>query len=119
MQTILKLVCDNRGQAAIVDDYLTQFRAKVANDAQSIEVPSSDADDIAFVRDDAEEFRDECVEKQRAELGSFGRSSSAMNQKAQLIFVNPIILSCRFNEENLRLWVESPSPGSAGNAETE
>ncbi len=109
MQTILKLVSDNRGQASMVGDYLAQFHAKAANEAQSIEAVSSHADDVAFVRDDADEFRDNCAEQKRAQLGSFGQSNQA-NSKTVFIFVNPIILSFRRNGPDLRLWVESPSP---------
>ena len=41
MQTILKVVHDNRGQASMVDDYLAQYCARSANEALSIESPFS------------------------------------------------------------------------------
>src|SRR6266567_5525450 len=118
MQTILKVVCDNKGQARMVDDYLAQFCAKAANEAQSIEFPSS-TDDVAFARDDADEFRDNFAGKKRAQLGSFGKLPNQANSTTQSIFVNPIILSYRPNGQNLCLWVSSHSPGTAGNTESE
>ena len=118
MQTILKVVCDNRGQASMVDDYLVQFCAKAANEAQAVEFASPDGDDVAFVRDDAEEVRNNCAEQPRAQLGSFGRSPNQANDKTTIIFINPVILSYRPDGQKLRLWVSSPSPGTAGNAES-
>ena len=120
MQTLLKVVFDNRGQASMVHDYLALFHAKAAaNEAQFIESLSSDTDDVAFARDDAREFRDNGAERERAQLGSFGQVPNQANSKNLFIFVNPIILSFRRNGPNLRLWVESPSPGAAANPESE
>jgi len=56
MQTILKVVCDNRGQVSMVDDYLVRFRAKAANEEQAIILPPTDTDDVTFVRDDEGEI---------------------------------------------------------------
>jgi hypothetical protein len=121
MQTILKVVQDNRGQASMVDNYLAQFSAKAANEALSIESPSSDGDNVAFVRDDAYELRDNCAEQQRAHLGSFEHLPNQANNTAQFILINfnPIILLYRRNGQNLRLGVASASSGAAGNPESE
>jgi hypothetical protein len=119
MQTILKVACGNGSQAGMVDAYLLQFCEKAANETQSIEVPSPDADDIAFAWDDANEFRINCAAKPRAQLGSFGQLANQANDKMQLIFINPMILSYQPNGRSLRLWVASPSPGTAGNTESE
>jgi len=117
MQTILKVICDNRGQADMVEQYLVHFAIKASKEPESIEVPSQDADDVAFARDDAHEFRDNCAEKPCAQLGSFGQSPNQANGRTKFVFMNPIILTYRPDEQNLRLWVASPSPGTAPNAE--
>src|SRR5258708_5301911 len=119
MQTILKVVCNNRDQAGMVDDYIVRFCAKAADEAHSIEFPSPDPDDVAFARDDAHEFPDNCDEKLHARLGSFGQWPNQANSKLQIIFVNPMILSYRPNGPTLRFWVASPSPGTAGNPESD
>ena len=118
MQTILKVVCDNRGQASMVDDYLVRFRAKAANEEQAMEFPPPDADDVAFVRDDAEEIRGNSAEQPRAQLCCFGSSPNQANSKTKIVFINPVILSYGLNGQKLRLWVSSPFPGTAGNAES-
>lgn len=117
MQTILKAMCDNRGQASMVDDYLVRFRAKAANEEQAIDFPPANAEDVAFVRDDAEEIRGNSAEQPRARLGGFGGSSNQVNSKTKIIFINPVILSYGLNGQKLRLWVSSPSPGTDGTAE--
>jgi hypothetical protein len=119
MQTILKVICDNRGQANMVDDYLVKFAARAAQEPESIEFPSPYADDVAFTRADGHESRDNCAEKPGAQLESFGQSPNQANGKTKFIFMNPIILSCRPDGQNLRLWVESPSPGTDRNTESE
>jgi hypothetical protein len=119
MQTILKVMCDDMGQASMVESYISQFHAKAAKDPQSIEFPSLEGDDVAFARDDANEFRDNCTEQPRAQLGSFGPSPNLADSNTQFIFMNPIILSYRPNGSSLRLWVSSPSPGTTQSAETE
>jgi hypothetical protein len=119
MQTILKVVCGDGSQATMVDAYLLQFCEKAANETQSIEFPSPDADDVAFAWDDANEFRTNCAVKPRAQLGSFRESPNQANGKMQFIFINPMILSYQPNGNSLRLWVASPSPGTAGNTESE
>ena len=119
MQTILKVVCNGKAQASIVEDYLAQFCVKAASETPSVEFPSPDADDVVFAKDDADEFRNEPNGQQRLRLGSFEKSPNQADSKTQLIFVNPIILSFQPNGQNLRLWVASPSPGPAGNTETE
>jgi hypothetical protein len=119
MQTILKLMCGHRSQASMVDDYLVQFCAKAANETQSIEFPSPDAGDIAFARDDANEFWTNRAEKPRAQLGSFGQLPNQANGKIQLIFLNPMILAYQPNGNPLPHWVTSPFPGTAGNTESE
>jgi hypothetical protein len=119
MQTKLKLMCGNRSQASMVDDFLVQFCLKAANETRSIEFTSPDAGDIAFARDDANEFWTNCAEKPRAQLGSFGQSPNQANGKMQLIFLNPMILAYQPNGNPLPLWVASPSPGTAGNTESE
>jgi hypothetical protein len=58
MQTILKVVRGNRGQASIIDKYLDQFCVRAANEALSIESPSSNDDNVAFARDDLSEVQD-------------------------------------------------------------
>lgn len=119
MQTIVRLMCDNRSQASMLDDYLVRFCEKVAKETQAIEFPSPGADDIAFARDDANEFRTNCAEKRPAQLGSFSQLPNQANDKMQFIFINPIILSYKPNGHGLRLWVASPSPGTAGNTESD
>ena len=118
MQTMLKVVLDNRGQASMIDDYLLRFCAKAANEEQAIEFPPIDADDVAFVRDDAEEIRGNSAERPRVRLGGFGSSPNQANSKTKLIFINPVILSYGPNGQKLRLWVSSPSNGTTGNAES-
>ena len=71
MQTILKIVCDNRGQARIVDDYLVRFCDKATNDDPGMDIPPRDADDVAFVKDDSPGL-DERSTSPRVRLGSFG-----------------------------------------------
>lgn len=119
MQIILKVTCDNRGQAGIVDDYLVRFASKAAQKPQSFEFPSPYADDVVFARDDANEIRDKCVEKPRAQLGTLGQSPNHANGNSKFILMNPIIRSYRRDGQNLRVWVKSPSPGTAPNTESE
>jgi len=119
MQTILKVIRDNRGQADMVDHCLAQFVVKASKEPEPIEFPSPDADDVAFARDDAHESRDNCAKKPCAQLGSFGRSPNQANGKTKFVFMNPIILTYRPDGQNLRLWVASPSPGKAPNAQPE
>jgi hypothetical protein len=119
MQTILKVVCDGRSQASMVDEYLAQFCAKAASELQSIDLSSSDAEGFVFAKDDADEVRNHRPEKIRARLGSFERSPNQANSNTQYIFVNPIILSYRPDGQTMRHWVASPSPGPAGNTENE
>jgi hypothetical protein len=118
MQTILKVVCDNRGQASIVDEYLVRFWAKAGNEEQVIGFPAPDTDDAAFVRDDAEEIQGNSAEQPVAQLGGFGSSPDQANSKTKIIYVNPVILSHGPKGQKLRLWVSSPSSGPAGNAES-
>jgi|KBSSwiStaDraftv2_1062776.scaffolds.fasta_scaffold1345695_1 hypothetical protein len=117
MQTILKVVHDNRGQAIMVYDYLSQFCARSANEALSID----DDDNIAFVRDDAYEFRYTRGERQLAQLGSFEHLPNQANGTTQFILINlnPIILLYRRNGQNLRLSVASTSSGAVENSESE
>jgi hypothetical protein len=103
----------------MIDDYLAQYCAETTNEALSIEPASSEGDNVAFVRDDADEFRDNCAEQKRAQLGSFVWSPNQANSKALLIHMNPIILLYRPNGQNLRIWVASTSPGAAGQPESE
>jgi hypothetical protein len=118
MQTMLKVVCDNRGQASLVDDYLVRFFAKAANEEQAIEFPPPDADDVAFARDDAEEIRGNRAEEARAQLGGFRSSPNQANSKTTIVFINPVIISYGASGQKLRLWVSSPSTGTTGNAES-
>jgi hypothetical protein len=119
MQTILKVVCGNGPQASMIDAYLVQYCEKVTNETQSMEFPSPDADDIVFARDDANESGTNCVEKPRAQLGSFRQSPNQANDKMQFISINPMILSYQPDGQSRCLWVASPSPGTAGNTESE
>lgn len=121
MQTILKVVHDNRRQANIVDDYLAQFCARSANVSLSIESPFFNEDNIAFVRDDAYEFRQSRAKRQRAQLGSFENLPNQANSTTQFILINlnPIILLYRHHGQNLRLSVASIPSGAAENSESE
>lgn len=121
MQTILRVVEDNRGQANMVDSYLARFSAKASHAKLSIESSFSDDDNVAFVRDDAYELRDNCAERQRAQLRSFEHLPNQANSTTQFIVINlnPIILLYRPNGQNLRLSVASTSPGAAENSESE
>ena len=119
MRTILKVICDNRGQASIMDDYLARFAGKAAQGPQSFEFPSPYADDVVFARDDANETCDKCAEKPRAQLGILGQSPNHANGNTKLILMNPIVLSYRRDGQNLRVWVRSPSPGRVPNTESE
>jgi hypothetical protein len=103
----------------MIDAYLVQYCEKVANEARPVELPSPDADDVAFAWDDANEFRTNCAEKPRAQLGSFRQSPNQANHNLHFIFINPMILSYQPNGQSLRLWVASPSPGTAENTESE
>ena len=118
MQTILRVVSDNRGQASMIDDYLAQFAARTASEDLSSEPPSFDSDNIAFIRDDVNELRDNCAELERTHLGSFRQLPNQAKSKTQLIFMNPIILLHRPNGQNLRLWVASTSSGVAEDSES-
>jgi len=119
MQTILKVIRNNRGHAGMIDDYLAQYCAEISNEALSMETASSEGDNVAFVRDDADKFRDNCGEQKRAQLGSFEWPPNQANSKTLLIHMNPIILLYRPNGQNLRLWVASTSPGASGHLESE
>ena len=119
MQTIVKVICDNRGQADMVDHYLAQFAVKASKEPELIEFPSPDADDVAFARDDAHESPGNCAEKPRAQLGSFGQSPNQANGRTKFVFMNPIILTYRPDGQSLGLWVASPSPGTPPDAESE
>ena len=119
MQTILKVICGNRGQASIVDDYLVRFASKAGQEPQSVEFPSPYADDVVFARDDASETRDKCAEKSRAQLGSLGQSPNQPNGNTKFILMNPIIFSYRRDGLNPRVWVKGSSPGPAPNTESE
>ena len=118
MQTIVRVIGDKRGQADMVDHYLAQFAVKASKEPELIEFPSPDADDVAFARDDAHEFRAR-AETPRAQLGSFGQSPNQANGGTKFVFVNPIILTYRPDGQGLGLWVASPSTGRAPNAESE
>jgi hypothetical protein len=117
MQTILKIVCDKRGQAHTVEDYLVRFCEKAAGLLPVNEFPSTNADDVAFARDDTPEFQENCTAQSPAQLGSFG-TLSQMNSAMTLVFVNPVIVSYRPDGQSLRLWVGSPSERKAGNTES-
>ncbi len=119
MQTILKLVRNNRGQAGMIDDYLAQYCAETTNEALSIETGSSESDNVAFVRDDADEFRDKSAEQKRAQLGSFEWPPNQSNSKILHIYMNPVILLYRPNGQNLRVWVASTFPGQTRHPESE
>jgi hypothetical protein len=103
MQTTLKVVCDNRSQASLVDNYLVRFCAKAANEGRAIEFPPPDADDVAFARDDAKEIRGNSAEEPRAQFGGFGSSPNQANSKTNIIFINPVIISYGPNGQKLRL----------------
>ena len=119
MQTILRVLNDNRGQGSMVDHYLSRFCERDANEAQSSEFDTGDSDNLAFLRDDADEFQDNCAEQQRAHLGSFRDLPNQANSKTQFIFMNPIILLYRPDGHNLRLWVARTSSEAAENSEPE
>ena len=120
MQTVLRVVVDNRGQAAIVDDYLVRFSDRAVNEGTSIEFPSPSADDVAYARDDADEVLNHPSEKPRGQLGSFPRTpNQADSSKMLFIHVNPAILSFQPDGRKLRLWVSSPSPGASEDASME
>jgi hypothetical protein len=119
MQTILKVICDNRGQADMVDQYLARFAVKASRESESIEFPSMEADDVFFARDDVRESRDDCAQKAKVQLGSFAQSPKQANGRTKFVFMNPIILSYRPNGQSLRFWVASPSSGTAPNADSD
>ena len=116
MQTILKVVCDNRGQTQMVNDYVAQFCAKLANEKSARDAPRTrldfpETDDVAFVKDDCQEVASEVSENAPVplvRLGSFGPFSNQVNENTQLIFVNPIILSYRPNGRQYFMKVQSP-----------
>ncbi len=70
MQILLKVVYDNSDHSSIVDDYLAQFSARILNEDVSVEFPPSEGE-VAFARDDSDEFRDNREGRDRAQLGSF------------------------------------------------
>ena len=119
MQTIVRVICDNRGQADMVGHYLAQFAVKASKEPELIEFPSPDADDVAFARDDAHESRADLAEKPRAQLGSFGQSPNQANGRTKFVFINPIILTYRPDGQSLGFWIASPPPGRTPNAESE
>jgi len=119
MQTILRVVCDNKGLAPMIDNYLARFISKAESEASSTEVISSEDDNIVFVRDDSDEPREDYAEEQRAQLGSFDLWPNQAQSKLQLIYMNPIILLYRPDGQNLRLWVAGTSLGAAENSGVE
>jgi hypothetical protein len=119
MQTILKVVRGNGGQGNMVHNYLTQYCARIESDAQSTEPVCSDAGEVAFVKDDAYEFRNESAEQEGLLLGSLRPMPNQAKSKTRLIFMNPMILLYRPNGQNLRLWVATASSGAAESSESE
>lgn len=119
MQTILKVVCDNRGQAHMVEAYLAEFCARFAAESPLREFPASDADDVAFAWDEERKLPASSVDQPIGGLGSFRPSLHQANERVSFVFVNPVIVSYRPNGQKLRLWVGSPSLGKPGNTEAE
>ena len=118
MQTILKVVYDNRGQAHMVEEYLAAFCERFTGETPLSKFPV-EHDDVAFARDDTHDLP-ACTQHQPvASLGSFRASLHQANERVHFVFVNPVIVSYRPNGQKLRLWVGSPSLGKAGSAETE
>lgn len=118
MQTILKVICDNRGQAHMVEEYLAAFCERFGVDTPLSEFPV-EHDDVAFVRDDSCGLSAFAQDQSAAGLGSFCAALHQANERVQFVFVNPVIVSYRPNGQKLRLWVGSPSLGKAGSTETE
>jgi hypothetical protein len=118
MQTILKVVRDNRGQANMVDNYIAAFCERFADESPLSMFPTEHAD-VAFARDDAHDLLVSSRDQSAASLGSFCASLHQTNDKVRFVFVNPVIVSYRSNGQKLRLWVGSPSLGKAGSTETE
>ena len=115
MQTILKVICDNRGQTQIVNDYVATFCAKLTSESSAMASQRTnfdfpETDDVAFVEDDCQEpltENDDEVGK-RLRLGSFGPLPNQVNKNTQLIFVNPIILS--YWPNGRKYFIKVPSP---------
>ena len=116
MQTILKIVCDNRSLSNMVDDFILRFCAKATGEVPVVDIPTHHADDVAYVRDDRCEVEPSHGAGQRANLGSFEMPPSPAEQdepRTTFIFVNPVILSFRPNQHRLCIWIGPPSPGNA------
>ena len=96
MQTILKVLRDNKSQVGIDDGFLTQLSTNSPNDVLSTS-PSSDSCEVVFVRDDAYEFQDKGAKRQRSQLNSFGCSPNQANSKTIFIFMDPFIFPYRSN----------------------
>jgi hypothetical protein len=107
------------GQGSTVDRYLSLFCTRDANEVRSSEFDFDDSDNVAFLRDDADEFQNSRTEQQRAHLGSFINLPNQANRKTQFISMNPIILLYRPDGQNLGLWVTRTSSEAAENSESE
>ena len=117
MQTILKIVCDNRSLAHLVDDFILRFCEKATSDAPTVDHSLPKADDVAFGKDDCADPERAHVEGERTNLGSFGPTQ--VNENTKLIFVNPLILSYRPNRHRLCVWIGGPLPEASGEMESE
>ena len=118
MQTILKVVCGNRGPYQMIEDLAAAFSSRFDTESTVSEFPPPGSDDVAIAIDDCLELRNSTVDAGDVILGSF-RPELRGNEQLQFILVNPVIVSYRPNGQKVRFLLGSPSQGKTRNTETE
>jgi hypothetical protein len=117
MQTILKVVCGNRGPSQMIEDLAAAFSSRFDIESTVPEFPPPGSDDVAIAIDDCLELRNS-TDVGDAILGSFCTRLRG-NEQLQFILVNPVIVSYRPNGQKLRFLIGSPSQGKTGSMESE
>jgi len=118
MQTILKVVCGNRGPCQMIEELAAAFSSRFDTGSTVSEFPPPGSDDVAIAIDDCLELRNSAVDANEAILGSFVPAMKG-NEQLQFILVNPVIVSYRPNGQKLRFLIGSPSQGKTGSTESE
>jgi hypothetical protein len=118
MQTILRAVWEDNDRDTMVENCLTRFDAKAAMEKPVVDFTASRAHDVVYISDDAQAYQDEFALGPRAQLGSFGSTREQVRSKTTLIFMDPIVVTCRPDGEELRLQIEYPTRGETGSPES-
>ncbi len=108
MQTILKIVCDNRGVGRMVDDFILRFCEKATGEGPVFDIPAGWGDNVAFAKDDCGERPEGSLAGRGTKPGSFGPHPTQVNESTKFIFVNPVIVSYRPTRHRLCVWIGSP-----------